>query len=195
MNMQRIAFAAMSLLGHVALFFAIMPVALRLEKTPVQPPLHSHVLIARFIGEQHAERIPSSLALEGDELLTRSVLIDVPVPSIDPVASDSFGDGQIARSSAEVMELERLQGIYKGQIMGRIARVLELHSLSLVEGKLDCVINVVQDGQGKVLDVLTDQCPYDTEVVQGLAVAIHTSSPLPPPPSGLAMGSYLTLRF
>jgi hypothetical protein len=56
-----------------------------------------------------------------------------------------------------------------------------------------CVVHVVQNENGDVIEVDTQECKRSASARETLANAIRAASPLPPPPQGLAMGSYLTI--
>jgi hypothetical protein len=112
-------------------------------------------------------------------------------PQLEPIAADSFEVGQEA-DWASADEFARLQGVYLGQVQGRIHRALQTLTSSL-EIPSGCVARVVQDERGRVLDVDLAECALDDEPRVLLRAAIQRASPLPRPPHGLAMGSYLRL--
>ena len=90
-------------------------------------------------------------------------------------------------------EIERLQGIYRGQLLARLARLLETHGGLPRTASGECIVNIVQSERGDVVDVMTDRCQVPQEEQAMLSSAVRSASPLPLPPAGLAAGSYLTL--
>jgi hypothetical protein len=96
-------------------------------------------------------------------------------------------------SALDAAEAERLQGIYRGQLLARVARLLEVHGGVPHAETGQCVVNVVQNERGNVLDVMMDLCALSQEEQAVIASAIRSASPLPLPPAGLASGSYLSL--
>jgi hypothetical protein len=124
----------------------------------------------------------------------RRLTLDIPMPSLQAVLSDSFEESQPILTSANEKEAARLQGIYKTQIFARLERALaEVAGTSTQKAR--CLINIIQDEKGRVLDVLTDECEASGEWKDRISMAVRLASPLPLPPQGLAMGSYLTLDF
>jgi hypothetical protein len=116
-----------------------------------------------------------------------------PPPELDAISSDSAQSARETRSAADYEEFERLQGMYRGQLFARLQRVL--YELGPLEERQDvpCVLNVIQRTDGSVIDVLTDLCDYSPPSLALLRKAVGAASPLPLPPPGLAVGTYLTL--
>lgn len=127
---------------------------------------------------------------------SQTITLPIPeLPQIEAVAADSFVKGDALESAEDVAEVERLQGIYVKQINDRIARVLQM-SLGQTDANAmeqRCIVHIIQNESGDVLDVDTDECELEARSRERLVNAIRTASPLPPPPVGLAMGSYLTI--
>ena len=116
-----------------------------------------------------------------------------PPPELETVASDSAEAARETRSAEDYAEFERLQGMYRGQLFARLQRVLyELGPLG-ERTNVPCVLNVIQRPDGSVIDVLTDLCDYSPQSLALLRKAVGAASPLPLPPPGLAVGTYLTL--
>lgn len=124
-----------------------------------------------------------------------TIKITPPKPTeIEPVAADSFEKSRQAQSLGDIETIARLQGIYVTQINARVARVLEMAGAGHQAAPAGrCVVHVIQDEHGGVLDVDMDECEREDGERQRLASAIRAASPLPLPPDGLALGSYLTL--
>ena len=122
------------------------------------------------------------------------VAIEVPPPApIEAIASDSFERARPMADDSDAAEVERLQGIYRGQLLARLARLLEMRGAVPHAPSGECVVNVVQNERGDVLDVMTDLCALPQEQQATIARVIRSASPLPLPPTGLATGSYLSL--
>ncbi|MGH8239231.1 MAG: hypothetical protein ACREXP_19735 [Steroidobacteraceae bacterium] len=115
------------------------------------------------------------------------------LPNVDAVAADSFERSRNVASVDDLRGAERLQGVYVGQIKARVMRLLEASTFASFATSMPCVIHIVQNERGEVFDVQTDECAADAAWRDGIASAIRQASPLPIPPAGLAMGSYLTL--
>lgn len=116
----------------------------------------------------------------------------VPLPPITPVAMDSFDASVEATDVGDVEELARLQGLYVRQVNARFERILEEEWPAHHVG-VPCQLRVAQDEWGNVQQVNFDTCELPAEHQRILERVIRRSSPLPRPPAGLAMGSYLTL--
>lgn len=126
--------------------------------------------------------------------LPSAIVLPLPQwPSIRPIAADSFERAREIASSEDVRTAQRLQGLYVGQIKARLLRLLESSRDSYVALNGHCVMYVVQNEHGQVLDVMSDECEGDAAWRRDVENAIRRASPLPLPPEGLAMGSYLTL--
>lgn len=118
---------------------------------------------------------------------------EAPPPELDiePIASDSFDDAKPIETAADAARIQELQGIYARQIDARLLRLLEVYGVP--EFASTCSLKVMQDEQGRVAEVDFAECAVNDEDRQRLRRAILAASPLPRPPAGLAMGSYLTL--
>ncbi len=182
--------------------------------------LHAGLIAVLLVPKPHAsdskdERHPASLALIAAVSLSEpsspaaiapvSLLPNLPEPrlaielsvlrplAVEAVVADAFDSARAADSGADTIELERLQGVYLGQIQGRLSRVLEMAATSSPNEMGPCQVRVIQNERGEVLDVDLDACTFDSGRKLLLASAIRRASPLPSPPTGLAMGSSLTL--
>ncbi|MEZ5531556.1 MAG: hypothetical protein R3E69_04170 [Steroidobacteraceae bacterium] len=126
----------------------------------------------------------------------RRATIDLPaLPpiAVDETATDPFDLAREPESGAAAAELARLQAVYQGQLHGRLARVLEMVRASGVAVPGTCTARLLQNEHGDVMDVDLSACAYDETTKMMLAQALHRASPLPAPPTGLAMGSTLTV--
>lgn len=87
--------------------------------------------------------------------------VPITLPTLPPlgvkaVVTDGFEAGREAESSADAAELERLQGVYVGQIRGRLARVLEMAASAAPHERRPCAVQVIQGSErGEVMDVNT----------------------------------------
>lgn len=114
------------------------------------------------------------------------------LPKLDTVVVDSFELSREVETLEEVEELERLQGLYERQIHARLGRLLE-ERRGREKIAAPCIVYVIQDDVGRVLEVDLRGCATADDQRALLAGVIRAASPLPLPPAGLAMGSYLTL--
>jgi hypothetical protein len=160
-------------------------------------PEHRALLVTAFISEEQARSAPRFMALTGADILPTPTAIVLPLPElpeIHPIATDSFDRSREMADSEDVVKAQRLQGLYVGQIKARLARLLEsVGDFEPAHVAASCVVYVVQNERGQVLDVMSDECDADPQWRRNLEAAIRRASPLPLPPEGLAMGSYLTL--
>lgn len=156
----------------------------------VQPLIVTVLLVDKTVP---AERVtewqaPTLVSLDAIEIKPFALA------ELEPVAADSFERPRQAQNIEDIDAIASMQGVYVTQINARVARVLEMTGAGhRQEPAVRCVVHVIQDKRGVVLDVDMDECMRDDGERQRLASAIRAASPLPPPPDGLAMGSYLTL--
>jgi TonB C terminal len=160
-------------------------------------PEHRALLVTAFMSEEQARGAPRFVALTAADIVQTVTAIVLPLPQlpdIHPVAADSFERSREIADSEDVAKAERLQGLYVGQIKARLRRVLErVRDFNSAHTVASCVMYVVQNERGQVLDVMSDECDADAQWQRNVETAIRQASPLPLPPEGLAMGSYLTL--
>ncbi|MGH8174773.1 MAG: hypothetical protein ACREV5_00755 [Steroidobacter sp.] len=194
--LDRIACAMLVLALHVAaaLWMSTAIVVLRTEATIEQPrPERRAMLVTAFISEEASSAPRFAMLSAADLSLPTAIVLPLPqLPSIHPVAADSFERAREMANSEDVEKAERLQGLYVGQIKARLHRLLEGARDSNAP-RDNCVVYVVQNERGQVLDVMSDECEGDAQWRRDVETAIRRASPLPLPPEGLAMGSYLTL--
>lgn len=168
------------------------------SQTNIEQPMPEHraLLVTTFISEEQARSAPRFVALTAADILETVTAIVLPLPQlpdIHPVAADSFERPREISDSEDVAKAERLQGLYVGQIKARLLRLLENARHLDSTQAASCVVYVVQNERGQVLDVMSDECDADSQWRRDIESAIRQASPLPLPPEGLAMGSYLTL--
>jgi hypothetical protein len=152
------------------------------------PPLVAHFYDAGPASTQTSS-VDASVATEQ----WATAIEAAPPRELDTIASDSAEAARETRSAEDYAEFERLQGMYRGQLFARLQRVL--YELGPLEERTDvpCVLNVIQRTDGSVIDILTDLCDYSPQSLALLRKAVGAASPLPLPPPGLAVGTYLTL--
>jgi protein TonB len=122
--------------------------------------------------------------------------IDPPAPApieFDAVVADAFAEAREPESEADVNALQRMEGVYKGQVRARLARVLQMALSDQQAPSGPCEARVIQNERGDVMDIELGECSYDAVRKQALVSAIRRASPLPAPPAGLALGASLTL--
>lgn len=187
--------AGTSALGHAALIVLLVAEPLEL----VQPIAERHrpsqlVAFAEVFSEAPTlEGMPRPEILFPKESNAPDVELWKP-PHIEPVALDAFERADEVASIDDVEQVERLQKIYVRQLSARIERVLIERGFS---GSLSpgarCVLSIVQSEEGRVLDVDYGGCGLVESNRERLSDALRAASPLPAPPDGLAMGSFLKL--
>jgi len=186
------ALAAFSLHGAILLaLLAPLTLVRPISEAPAAAlPLLASVQLA--LSDPIDGGIPVSLLPDLPAPTLAIALPTLPPPATETVVSDAFEAAREAESGAESAELERLQGVYAGQIRGRLSRVLEMAAAAPPE-RDPCPVQVIQNERGEVLDVDLSACQGSEERKTRLALAMHRASPLPMPPAGLASGSSLTL--
>jgi hypothetical protein len=195
---ERTAGALATLVLHTTLLALIAkPTAQGEFPETIEPPRSTEPLIATvFLFEEpgsppvesHRERL--ALTMESLNAITLPV---PPLPAIEAIAADSFDEGRQIENLDDLKNVEHLQGIYVRQITDRVGRVLELKGGHASLPSVPCIVYVIQNEAGNVVDVDMNECQRDPQEQQRLAGAIRQASPLPLPPAGLAMGSYLKL--
>jgi hypothetical protein len=149
--------------------------------------------IARFLSDTAADSPVASSFISVSSIPATLDSISVePPPPIEALAADSFEQARFVRTAIEAAEVARLQGVYRSQLLARLARLLESRNVSADELH-GCSINVIQNERGQVVDVLTDLCGLGAPQQDIIRQVVRAASPLPLPPAGLAAGSYLTL--
>jgi hypothetical protein len=124
--------------------------------------------------------------------------IDIPDPTNDyPCSNGSAGAGDDG-------EYARLYGIYSGQIQARIDRLWRRPRSSIAEStgenaggstEFRCVVNIIQDALGNVVEVLLPDCNGSAAWQRSLAIAIQQASPLPAPPDAKVFRRAIALTF
>ncbi len=150
------------------------------------------IATAFFIDERPPELVFTVAPISTPESESTISAERIPLPPIQPVAMDSFDEATETVDVADAEELARLQGLYVRQLNARFARILE-EEWPTRRVVVSCQAKVGQDERGNVLVVNFDACDLKADEQKIMERAIRRSSPLPRPPAGLAMGSYLTL--
>jgi hypothetical protein len=194
---QRVWCGVLTAAVHAGLLWCLQDATLE-RATATQDQLLRRVaplLVTAFVTESRGREF-RLVDLPASDLLMprRAIVLSLPdLPSIDAVAVDSFEPPREMSSSEDVQSAQRLQGLYVGQIKARLLRLLESVGIARTVSQSRCLVHVVQDERGEVLDVISDECDGDAEWQTSIDRVIRQASPLPTPPQGLAMGSYLTL--
>jgi hypothetical protein len=192
MRLKQAICASAVCLGHAVLAAAAWQLQLSIDRA--RPELHESMspLVAYFYESSPASAEITLQTIVTVESWETSIKLEPP-PDISAVVSDSVDRSREARSPHDYQELARLQGLYRGQLFARLRRVL--HELGPLDESAEtpCVLNVIQRDDGSVVDVLNELCGYAPRSLQFLRAALFESSPLPRPPPGLAMGTYLSL--
>jgi hypothetical protein len=184
--------AATVCLGHAVVVASAWQVHVAVDRA--RPEHHERVvpLVAYFYDASRASTQTGLQAIAAGEVWETSIELEPP-PDITAVVTDSVDSSREARSPYDQQELVRLQGLYRGQLFARVRRVLQEFDPLEESAETPCVLNVIQRQDGSVVDVLNDLCEYTPRSLLLLRAAVFESSPLPRPPPGLAMGTYLSL--
>lgn len=191
---RKVAAFLVSTAMHAAFLASVMGSAAQapLDATPRHRdrPLTASLF---FLQEPRAVHIDSYAAASAIDLQT--IILPIPeLPEIEALAADSFEKADLIASAEDLAAVEQLQGIYVRQITDRITRLLQMATHAGETGSSHpCIVHVIQNEAGDVLDVDMEECKREPSARDRLANAIRAASPLPPPPEGLAMGSYLTI--
>jgi hypothetical protein len=167
---------------------AVAPLRLDEHRSTGLPLIATAFLIEEPTPELAFTVAPKSSTQPDDAIAAERV----PLPPITPVAVDSFETSQEATDIGDAEEIARLQGLYVRQINARFERILEEEWPAHHVG-VPCRVRVAQDEVGYVQLITFDACELPAGQQRVLERVIRRSSPLPRPPAGLAMGSYLTL--
>ena len=192
MRIKEAVCAAAVLIGHLALAAAAWQLQVPIDRT--RPELHENVvpLVAYFYDSPLASTQIGLQAIAAVERGQTSIELEPP-PPIAAVSNDSVEQSREVRTPNDHHELVRLQGLYRGQLFARLQRVLQEIGPLQESAATPCVLNVIQREDGSVVDVQNDLCGYAPRSLVLLRAAVFESSPLPRPPQGLAMGTYLSL--
>jgi hypothetical protein len=166
------------------------------------------VLIDLSEGSLEPESALDELSSQGtasDELSVR-ILSPDPNPTFDYEEEPRQQDEESAPDSAsDVQSRARMFGRYMNQVSARIERAWlrpatesQQHEEDAIEGDeniFNCQVRVLQDGRGKVQEVMLLDCNGSRAWQQSLVIAIEQASPLPAPPHPSVFASALTLRF
>jgi hypothetical protein len=196
---NRIACAALVAALHTILLMQLATAVLRPSQNLFERQIRQQraLLVIAFISEEQVRSAPRFAMLSAVDVTPIPTAIALPLPQlpdISPIAADSFERSRKIADSQDVAKAERLQGLYVGQIKARLLRLLEsVRDFDATHVAGSCVVYVVQNERGQVLDVMSDECAADSQWRRNVESAIRKASPLPLPPEGLAMGSYLTL--
>lgn len=193
-NGPKLAGFAVSFLGH-ALLVTIVTYPrepLQVRESPQADSREQFVATVIFLQD------PAAVDVDGyafePTFDTQAITVPIPqLPEMSAVAADSFEEARQIESAEDFARVERLQGIYTKQIADRIRRVLQMTATQTDTAGSPCIVRVIQNESGDVIDVDMQDCERPPMAREQLARAIRSASPLPCPPEGLAMGSYLTI--
>ncbi|MGH8175827.1 MAG: hypothetical protein ACREV5_06155, partial [Steroidobacter sp.] len=127
-----------------------------------------------FLQDPHAVRLDGYALVSAEE--SPAITLPIPeLPQIEAIAADSFEKGDALETADDVAEAERLQGIYVKQINARIARVLQmtLAQIDATTTEQRCIVHIIQNERGDVLDVDTHQCQLEALARERLAASIR----------------------
>ena len=128
-----------------------------------------------------AETIPPT-ALSVDAFMPTNV--DLPSP---PVLDFALAD---------LIEEERLRGLYLGQVRARIARAWQDATRRGAEATMPrCIAVITQGADGDVREVNFRECPIPEPARREWAQVIRNASPLPAPPSSLPWGAQVEISL
>jgi hypothetical protein len=192
MRLKEAVCAAAVCLGHVALVAAAWRLQPSIDRARLEPRESVVPLVAYFYESARSSSDTPLQSIVTAESWEASIELEPP-PDITAVVADSIEQSRAARSPHDYQELVRLQGLYRGQLFARLQRVLQELGPLDESAATPCIVNVVQREDGSVVDVLDELCGYAPRSLQLLRQALLQSSPLPRPPQGLAMGTYLSL--
>lgn len=194
LRVDRIVCAMLAAALHVGAAWCIDPAMVASSETITEQstPERRAMLVTVFVSEDGGGA-PRFAPLSAADLMNLPSAIVLPLPQlpgIRPIAADSFERArEIANNSEDIEKAQRLQGLYVGQIKARLLRLLESSRDSHAALNGHCVMYVVQNEHGQVLDVMSDECEGDAAWRRDVENAIRRASPLPLPPEGSRWGA------
>lgn len=127
-------------------------------------------------------KLPTILEITGVSALPLPPIIDLPGEETEAL-------------DAQLMARAKYAGVYESQVRARIERAWELNLTSAPDGGFSCVVEILQQKDGRVREVVLVRCDDSVEWQQSLVDAIQSSSPLPAPPHPSAFVDRFTLEF
>lgn len=100
-----------------------------------------------------------------------------------------------ADQDAQLMARARFAGIYESQVRARIERAWESLQKPSAEKGFKCLVEILQQRDGRVREVVLAKCDESPDWQQSLVDAIQTASPLPAPPVPGAFVDRFSLTF
>jgi len=196
MSIERLAGAIGSLAVHLAILAFVVSFQVRIDRSETPELLLSAMpLMASVFSFREITAPPVAQFDEPRPPLEPLQTFSVPrppFPVVQAVAADSFEEARKTESPEDLEKLDRLHGIYVKHGNDRVSRLLEAGGPRAISGDR-CIVYIMQNERGNLIDIDMYECSRDPEEQQGLAHAIRAASPLPRPPEGLAMGSYIRL--
>jgi len=196
---QRVLCATVSLTLHASL-----GAVLYAGPSAREPPIASALA---YVALPLVGGVPTNRDAEGDRATPVPLLpstepsrITIHLPALaaieaDAAVHDAFSEAREPESNADLEAIQKLEGLYIGQVRARVARVLQMALSDAHTPSGPCEARVIQNERGDVMDIELHQCSYDAARQRELASAIRRASPLPAPPAGLALGASLTLNL
>lgn len=150
--------------------------------------------VSAFLFDEEArESLQAIFVFEDKDDAVAAITIPETPPALEAVTADSIKEARIAVHAVDLKSAEELQGIYSRQLNARIGRVLAMQGSSVARRGGRCTVHIVQGEGGDVLDVDLFDCERAADELHRLSAAIFAASPLPNPPRGLAVGTYIRL--
>lgn len=127
-------------------------------------------------------KAPTMLEIAAATALPLPPIIDLPGEEADAL-------------DAQLMARAKYAGVYESQVRARIERAWELNLMSTPEGEFSCLVEILQQRDGRVREVVLVRCDDSPQLQQSLVDAIQASSPLPAPPHPSAFVDRFSLEF
>lgn len=204
LRLQRFVFALCSIGAHVIAVGAAMQLGVSSSSRKDPQPAVDFRATAYFIEQRSVGFDELTTGPDAQVVASLSVNVeDAPpihlrmpeLPELLAVFADTFEEASSVTNAADAEEIQRLQKLYVGQINARVARISEMRATngSVDDTQGHCVVHVVQSDRGEVVDIDLRDCEGNAQRRERVAASLRSASPLPLPPEGLALGSYVTL--
>jgi hypothetical protein len=147
----------------------------------------------------HSDTLPAEVASRGwtPENQAVTILSPDPTPAFDlsKAVTDQDAAEAVPEAAGDMAGHALMFGRYMGQINARIERAWVRPRDPLAEPKFHCRVQINQDRNGRVGEVVLQQCNGNGHWQASLAQAIQAASPLPAPPDPSVFADAVTLSF
>jgi hypothetical protein len=127
-------------------------------------------------------KLPSIVEITGLDALPLPPIIAIPGEEVESL-------------DAQLMARANYAGVYESQVRARIERAWELLEQPTSDKGFKCLVEILQQLDGRVKEVVLAKCDESIMWQQSLVNAIQSASPLPAPPVPSAFVDRFSLLF